>query len=968
VAPLAGVVLASWLAFCAAPQDPETDADVAAAIERVQTGLYDVAERDLSEILAERSDHVDARLWRARVRLTLGKIDEARADADAILAAHAGHSEALLVRAECLARRGKYEEAVASARSAAVAPHEAEARALVSSLLDAAGDDGAARAEAEAVVKAADDRKPSTARERLALGRALERLGQFEDASDEFAAAADAPDAPPEAKVALGDLYFRVYREAAGTSRSSGEQYQEVLKVNPRHVGALLGIYRIGSANYQRDSAKTEQALQDVLSIDPRHPEALRMRGISLFNDRRFDDAERCFRTILEDDPRELDARAEMAALHFVRNRADAFREVHDADAAARKKDPRLPRVLGGHLRSLYRFADAVPFLEEALARSPDDADALTILGECQAQLGREKEALATLSRAEELEHGFKHPWRENMLQILEAVKDEYVSVPSSNFDLFVHPDDVAVAGAVLSGFYEEARRDYAKRYGWLPPGKTNVELFRQWEDFSVRTIGQPGFPALGVTFGPLITSVSPLADEIRGKFSYVDTAWHEYAHVVHLGISRSRVPRWFTEGLATLEEKKRSPAHDRNMELELLEARATDSIYPVLHLNAAFRSSRILFGYYQGGLLCEVLEQRTSFAKLVEALELFGKDLSLEEVLRRAFGLSPAELDRELLAFVDRKLASVKVRPRLDAKTTSELRVRVARAPKDVDALRSLAWALAKQEQFAEVDGVVKKLFAVSPDDADGWLVRGEVFLARRRPDDAASCFAKGFAAGAEEFFARLHHAALLDRAKDAEGTKAALRAAIAAFPRFADASLSPHLRLAKKLAAEGATDESVALIEQFCRNAGSAIEPRLELAGHYEETGDAASVARVLGEVLEVDPYRRDEQRRCALALLSIGRADDAVQHARLGRAVAPGREPKRSAGPGAPPRPPSKDAETDTAERAELFAIEAEALLAGEHRPEAIAAAKEALALDADNARATAVSKRAASGGVR
>ena len=93
---------------------------------------------------------------------------------------------------------------------------------------------------------------------------------------------------------------------------------------------------------------------------------------------------------------------------------------------------------------------------------------------------------------------------------------------------------------------------ELAARYGFTPE-PTHIEVFRRWTDFSVRSTGFEGFPALGVCFGPVVTAVSPLS-ELRGSFSWARTSFHEYTHVIHLGLSHNRCPRWITEGLATLE------------------------------------------------------------------------------------------------------------------------------------------------------------------------------------------------------------------------------------------------------------------------------------------------------------------------------------------------------------------------------------------------------------------------------
>src|SRR5262249_38312747 len=154
-------------------------------------------------------------------------------------------------------------------------------------------------------------------------------------------------------------------------------------------------------------------------------------------------------------------------------------------------------------------------------------------------------------------------------------------------------------------------------------------------------------------------------------------------------------------------------------------------------------------------------------------------------EVLKRAFGMTGEEIDRDFLQFVDEKLARVKVRPGLDGRTIRQLAGRIAKNANDLEALRSLAWGYAKHGRVIEAEGALEKLKKAAPDDADGFLVRAWVQLSpdRKRPDLAIENFKKGFAGGAEEFFARLRYAELLNVAKKFDEVEAQLRAAIRAF-----------------------------------------------------------------------------------------------------------------------------------------------------------------------------------------
>ena len=75
-------------------------------------------------------------------------------------------------------------------------------------------------------------------------------------------------------------------------------------------------------------------------------------------------------------------------------------------------------------------------------------------------------------------------------------------------------------------------------------------------EQFSVRTSGLPNVGIQGVCFGKTLAAMSPRAE----PFNWGNVLWHELAHVFAIQLSKSRVPRWFTEGLSEYETIERRP------------------------------------------------------------------------------------------------------------------------------------------------------------------------------------------------------------------------------------------------------------------------------------------------------------------------------------------------------------------------------------------------------------------------
>ena len=180
-----------------------------------------------------------------------------------------------------------------------------------------------------------------------------------------------------------------------------------------------------------------------------------------------------------------------------------------------------------------------------------------------------------------------------------------------------MHKSDRAVLERYLMKWYEDAYEYLGRKYGYKPKNKVRVEVLHEWVDFSVRTIGFRGFSALGACFGEFVTMVSPSDPVVRrNDFMWSATAWHEYAHVLTLALSRHRVPRWLTEGMSVYEESAKNPSWERGMVRDLLDAYHNEDLPPLRLLNRLFRGSRILFGYYQGGLIVEYLAKSHGFGE----------------------------------------------------------------------------------------------------------------------------------------------------------------------------------------------------------------------------------------------------------------------------------------------------------------------------------------------------------------
>ena len=849
-----------------------------------------------------------ARIGLLRIALRSGEYATLFERVAALPEADRGSRNVELLVADACVRTGRYPEAERSLRALAIArPEDAEARCRLGELLLETGrrDDGLAELRAAGEVRAKDPQASTWS------ARALMRLSGRQNAEDASARLVEAIRAAPDdwrPRTLYGLLRFEVYGEWSGAA--SGERaLLDVLERNGEVEDALIALFRIRSQNHLLDPQKTESFLDRALTANPKSVEALLARAVGWIDDRRFEDGQRGLDEALAVDPHHRRTLAQRAAAAHVAGDVDgaaAFR------ARALEYDAKWGGVdlaLGDRLVALYRFGDAIPSYRAALERDQDDVDALHGLAKALIYSGRGEEARDLLAKAKDLRRGFVHPWRNNQIAVQDLLAEEYATVEDGGFRFLLHRDDAAVLSRYLLPEARTAKQALDAKYGLVPRGPVRLEAFHTWEDFSVRTTGFRGFTALGACFGPMITFVSPVDRDLRrNDFMWTATLWHEYTHVLTLELSKHRVPRWLTEGFSVYEERQRDRAWERGMDRELVDAVANGELAPIGLLNRLFRGPRILFGYYQGGLLVDFLAREYGFAKVVDLLRAYGEDRSAEDAFRRTFGTDTRSIDKRFLDWVrDERLARLRIVPHWSDAAVDALRGRVARDPQDLDAHVALAWAALQRDVDVDAGMHLREVFVREREHPAGTLVHAEILRRRGLADEALAAWERAFAAGADDFDSRLRCAEVFEGRGDPDGALRQYLAAKRCWPECTDQAVSPELRIARIHRAAGRTTEAMMELDTFCRRTARAYAPRLELAAFARESDDRRREAQLLEQAVAIDPFDRDVHRRLGECHVALGSDELAVREyeallavpAALDRAAA-------GPGPGAPPVP--------------------------------------------------------------
>jgi len=484
------------------------------------------ARRVLDQHLDDDPADARSRTLRALCRADQGELDGALEDARrALVDAPAGDHDVVRACARNLSAlllaRGEAREAVAVLDVPGLDPGgDARDAWALGSAVWAAGD----RARARELLRAGMEGEPGLDWVRLlARARCERKLGFLERASRSLVqadrAAVSTGGREADVLVELGDIYFEAdgeieHPESAG--RSPATQYKLALDVSPGHEGAQLGLFRLHRFNWNRHSRSAHEILEDLLRDRPDSIEGLIAGCSANLDDGQLVAARERLARLDELCPQRREVRALEAALAWIEHRRDDCRGMLAALADDDPADAAPERELAAHLNELYRFAEARPFAAAATERDPEDYTAWTQLGRALANTGAEEDALAALRKANDLAGGRQDAWRHNLTLVLERLEQGYVVEEGpGELSYAWSPDAAQVLSIYLEPFYAAAREELAARYGFTP-GPVHIEVFTHHQDFSVRSTGFEGFPALGVCFGPVVTAVSPLS-EMRG-------------------------------------------------------------------------------------------------------------------------------------------------------------------------------------------------------------------------------------------------------------------------------------------------------------------------------------------------------------------------------------------------------------------------------------------------------------------
>ncbi len=797
---------------------------------------------------------------RVRALAEAGRLPEAEA------AARAGGASLAVPLGEVLLLRGRLAAAESSFRAAMSAglPDRRSAEAALAELAERRGDHGDARRRAEALAAQYErDGARWSAEDKTAAARAYVVLGAGDPPSVREAlraldAAISADSGAMEPRIRLGDLFLDRYN-----APDAKATYELALRFAPNQPRVLLGLARVAIFEGSGDA---EAMVRRSLAANPALVQAQVLLGQMFLDAEEYDSAAAAGARAVAIDSAAVEAWALLGATAWLRGDSAGFSRAHEQARRATPKPEGFYSAIGEAAAHHRRYAEAAAFGRQGIVLDSTVPRALGVAGINELRLGDIAQARAHLERAFALDP--YHVWYKNTLDLLDQLRG-FRTVETRRFRIVAPAQQADLLAGYLGPLLEEAYDSLAARYGYRPTPPIRIELYDRHADFSVRTAGLTGIGALGVSFGNVLAMDAPSARDV-GSFNWGSTAWHELTHAFTLGLSAHRVPRWFSEGLSVLEERRAQPGWGAGPSVEFLATFKGGRLLPVSRLNEGFvrpsHPAELGFSYYQASLLCEMIEATWGPKALVAMLAGYRDGLDTPRVFRSVLSLTPDQL-------VNRFDAWLKDRFRIPLGAIAPWDGKGPPGGEFVELLRA-GRSQAEQGHPAEARAALERAAALFPGYAGPDApALGLARLARERGDlrGAAEALARHNALDESAYAANADEAALREQLGDVAGAAAALERMIWISPY--EAGLHTRLGgLADRLA-----DLPRALRERraaIAAGPADVLEARYQLARALFRAGDAAGARREILQVLEAAPGFEKAQ---ALLLELRGKAPD-------------------------------------------------------------------------------------------
>jgi cellulose synthase operon protein C len=865
---LAALVVSTALADA----QPAPTGPLAQGLTSLERTDYAAAEKQLSSVKG--ADEPQAKVALSRVMLETGRFDDADRYAQAAIASASTRVAGTVAKARVLAARGRSADAIkllTGVKTTKGADGRA-ARLLLGELLIESGKRDDADEPLKAIIEEYND-GGITAQDAAGLasvGRAAYLLRSPKDANQAFMESERVDKKRVETLLWRAGLFLEKYDPG-----HAEETAREALELAPKLAHAYVLMARV-KLEQTLDFDEAERLVKKALEVNPKLPDAFAVRAGLALRDMDLAGADKAIAEGLATNPNHLELLSLRAATRFLDDDKPGFEA---AKAEVFKRNAQYARfydVVSEYAEWEHRYDDIVAMMKEATKLDPDDGKAWAQLGLTQMRSGDEDAGLEALQKA----------WRKdkfnvrvfNTLNLYEKqIATQYETVPDGVFKFRYAKDEKPILERYVPRLMGEAFASMKARYAYVPSVPVQIELYGSREQFSVRTGGLPNIGIQGVCFGRVVAAISPKAEPAN----WGQVLWHELGHVFAIQMSKNHVPRWFTEGLSEYETIARRPEWSRELDAELYLALQRKTLPGAVDMNRAFTHASdagdMTVAYYASSQMLVWTVERFGMGKVVAALKLWGQGKKTPDVIRGAFGLSPADYDAQFRAWMLQRLSRYKGQYIFAPKPKSldAAKAAVAASPKDAGAQVDLALASIRARKGDDAKAALAAALALDPKNADALFVSAKMAIGQSKAADAVKHLDTMRANGHDGYQVRMLLADLADEQKDKAGSRLHLESAWRLDPSQAEA-LKGLVDLA---VAEKRDDDALdalrklAPLEQHDRKVWAMLLERLIDRKLWEE-------ARTVGEAaVYVDVTGGAAHMGYARALSALGAHDKAA-----------------------------------------------------------------------------------------
>jgi tetratricopeptide (TPR) repeat protein len=642
--------------------------------------------------------------------------------------------------------------------------------------------------------------------------------------------------------------------------------FGEALKKFPQDPDVQFGLARAYAPNAR---PLMIESLEAALSSNGSHVPALLLLADHAIDAEEYDTAREMLDKASAVNPWRPEAWAYRAVLAHLGNETNAESEAREKALKYWPTNPKVDHLIGRKLSQKYRFAEGAVCQRQALKFDPAYLPAKIQLSQDLLRLGQEEEGWQL---ADEVYQRDGYDVTAYNLVTLQGSLAKFQTVTNRDFIVRMSPREAAIYGQRALDLLQRAKDRLSEKYGLEPEPPTTVEIFPEQKDFAVRTFGMPDNPGfLGVCFGRVVTANSP-ASQAGHPANWEAVLWHEFCHVITLGLTGNKMPRWLSEGISVYEEKQANPTWGQAMTPRYREMILGEDLTPVRKLSAAFLSPKsdlhVQFAYYESSLVVEFLVQRFGFDSLKQILRDLGQGVDINQAI--AAHTAPMDaFEKDFTAFA-RQLAG-QLAPGLDWKkfksinpdaASASLAELVEKEPTNFWALTDYARRLVAEKKWEQAKAPLKKLLELYPAYTganNAYALLAAVHRELKETDEERQDLSRLAALDSDAIDAFLRLMDLGEAAKDWPAVAQNGERSLAVNPLLPQ----PYRRLARASEELGKTNAAIESYQKvLLLDPADPAEVHFRLARLLRMTGDPAGKRHVL-QALEEAPRFREAHR---------------------------------------------------------------------------------------------------------